>query len=206
MMQWLLVRHGETDWNVEGRVQGHVPTVMNERGRKQVEALKAALALYDIRAAYSSDLPRTIETAHILLREHSIAVEVCPELRELSYGAWEGLTYTEIAQQDAERYTQYLRSGGETVSPPGGETTQHLLSRLERFTTSVREKHSEGTLLIVGHGGSLRGLLLYLLELPTAAFWRMRLAPASCSVVEVYPERAILERLNDISHYRGLGL
>jgi broad specificity phosphatase PhoE len=200
-----LVRHGETDWNVEGRVQGHVPTSLNPRGRKQVETLRDSLINEDMRAIYTSDLPRTVETAQIIRHSRAIPLYHCPELREQFYGRWEGRTYKEIEAEEPQEYAEFLQ-GGASAIPPEGESTKDLMRRIAQFTARVRTTHTQGTFLMVGHGGSLRALILYLLDLPMTAFWRMRLAPASCTVVEVYAKHAILQQLNDIAHYRGLGL
>jgi broad specificity phosphatase PhoE len=199
MTEWLLVRHGETSWNSEGRVQGQTATSLNEKGLRQAEALRIRLAERKIQAVYASDLPRVVETARVILQGRYIPLFLCPELRELSYGRWEGLTYTEVQAQDPMRYREFLQ-GDPSFVPPQGESIQSLMLRISRFASQVKATHPQGTLLIVGHGGSLRALLLCLLELPVSAFWRLRLDPGSLSLVEVYSEGAVLGLLNDVSH------
>lgn len=205
MARWLLVRHGETDWNREGRVQGHVATSLNERGLRQAAALRERLAGEAIEAAYVCDLPRSMETAREILKGRAIALSLCPELRELAYGQWEGLTFTEVQARDPEKYAELLKGEAE-FAPPGGESLHDLSQRVSRGATRIASAHgqSEGGLLLVGHAGSLRALALHLLGLPLAAFWRLGLAPASLSLIQVYPEGAVLELWNDTSHCRGI--
>src|ERR1700731_205740 len=95
MTTLLLVRHGETDWNAEGKLQGHPHRPLNEYGRQQAEALAASFSTGSIDALYASDLSRARETAEILGAKLGLGVEVDPDLREKNWGNWEGLTSEE---------------------------------------------------------------------------------------------------------------
>src|SRR6185369_6866034 len=103
----LLARHGETDWNVERRVQGHSDTPLNDRGRQQACALAEELAGESIDAVYSSDLLRAHETARIVAEQRGLGVTSIRDLRERHFGTWEGLTDEEIF----ERYPDVLDGG-----------------------------------------------------------------------------------------------
>jgi len=199
--KWLLVRHAEAIWNSEGRIQGHVEVPLNEKGRAQAEALRRRLASVDIQAAYTSNLARAVETTRVILRGRSVPLFPLPALREFSYGLWEGLTFEEVEKNYPHEYAR-LMGDGEDFAPPGGESTKELVERIKGFVFSTKASNAEGTLLIVGHGGSLRALIICLLELPNSAFWRLYLDPASLSEVEVYPQNAVLRLLNDTSHLR----
>jgi broad specificity phosphatase PhoE len=201
MSKWLLVRHAEAIWNSEGRIQGHVEVPLNEKGRAQAEALRRRLASTDIQAAYVSDLARALETAQVILHDRPVPVFPSRELREFSYGQWEGLTFKEVEKRYPHEYAQLMR-GSEDVAPPSGESMKDLIKRVKGFVSSVKSSNLEGTLLIVGHGGSLRALIVCLLALPNSAFWRLYLDPASLSEVEVYPQNAVLRLLNDTSHLK----
>src|SRR5688500_9075185 len=98
----LLVRHGETDWNLERRVQGHSDRPLNDTGRRQAIELATALGDEPVDAIYSSDLVRAHETARILAERRGLGVTVIPELREKSFGTWEGLTDREVLQRFPE--------------------------------------------------------------------------------------------------------
>jgi probable phosphoglycerate mutase len=135
----LLVRHGETDWNAEGRLQGHSDRPLNARGREQARALAERLAGDEIDAVYASDLARARETAEIVGARLGLPVVVDADLREKDWGTWEGLTPTEREQVEFE-----------------GETTEAHRERTLRAIRSITEQHPAGRVVVVTHGGSLR--------------------------------------------------
>jgi broad specificity phosphatase PhoE len=135
----LLVRHGETDWNAAGRLQGHTDTPLNELGRRQALALADELAGDGIEAVYSSDLARASETARIVAERLGLPVVLDPDLREKDWGTWEGLTGAE-------------RERVELV----GETTEAHRERTLRALRSIAARHPDGRVLVVTHGGSMR--------------------------------------------------
>jgi broad specificity phosphatase PhoE len=139
MTTLLLVRHGETDWNAEGRLQGHTDRPLNPYGRDQAKALAERLAGDGIAAVYASDLSRAVETAEIVGERLGLAVVVDPDLREKNWGSWEGLTGAE-------------RDGVEYV----GETAREHSERILRAIRRIAERHPDERVLVVTHGGSMR--------------------------------------------------
>jgi broad specificity phosphatase PhoE len=136
----LLVRHGETDWNAEGRLQGHTDRPLNEYGRRQAKELAAQLAGEGaVDAIYASDLARAKETAEIVGARLGLPVVVDPDLREKHWGNWEGLTGDE-------------RAGIEFV----GESTEAHRERVMRAVRRIVERHPGQRIVVVTHGGSLR--------------------------------------------------
>jgi broad specificity phosphatase PhoE len=135
----LLVRHGETDWNAEGRLQGHTDRPLNEYGRRQAQRLADELAGEELEAIYSSDLARARETAEIVGERLGLPVVLDPDLREKNWGTWEGLTPVE-------------RDTVELV----GESTEEHAARTLGALRRIAERHPEGRVLVVTHGGSLR--------------------------------------------------
>jgi broad specificity phosphatase PhoE len=135
----LLVRHGETDWNAEGRLQGHTDLPLNEPGRRQARTLAGELAGDGIEAVYSSDLARARETADIVAERLGLPVVLDPDLREKDWGTWEGLTGEE-------------RERVELV----GETTEAHRERMLRALGAIAARHPGGRVLVVTHGGSMR--------------------------------------------------
>ena len=123
----LLVRHGETDWNRDRRVQGHTDVPLNETGREQARALAGELAGEPLAAVYSSDLSRALETATIVAEPRSLAVTTLPALREKHFGTWEGLT-------DAEVLTRF--PDAHATGWGDGETTEEMA---DRVLAAVRE-------------------------------------------------------------------
>jgi probable phosphoglycerate mutase len=135
----LLVRHGETDWNAEGRLQGHTDRPLNEHGRRQARALAEKLADQEIAAVYSSNLARALETAEIVAERLGLPVSVDADLREKNWGTWEGLTPSE-----RERVAY------------AGETTDEHRERTLRAVQRIADGNPGGRVVVVTHGGSVR--------------------------------------------------
>lgn len=140
MTELLLVRHGETDWNADGRLQGHTDRPLSEFGRRQARQLAEELAGEELEAIYASDLARARETAEIVGDRLGLAVVLDSELREKDWGTWEGLT---PAERDRVEFV--------------GESTEAHQERTLRALRRVSERHPDGgRVLVVTHGGSMR--------------------------------------------------
>jgi probable phosphoglycerate mutase len=148
----LLVRHGETDWNLERRVQGHSDRALNETGRAQARKLADALAEEPIDAVFSSDLLRAHETARIVAERRGLEVTAIPDLRERHFGTWEGLTDDEIF----ERFP-----GAKTGTWGDAETREEMAGRVLESLRRIAEAHPGGRVLVVSHGGPLRAVLTH---------------------------------------------
>jgi broad specificity phosphatase PhoE len=153
----LLVRHGETDWNRDGRWQGHSDTHLNDVGREQAAQLAAELNGVDV--VYSSDLARARETADILAEHLGLPVRVDPRLRERSFGKWEGKTAPEIEAEFADPHARWL--AGEGPGADDAEPFAEFDARVQAFLAEVLERHPGETVLVVAHGGSIRVIHAY---------------------------------------------
>jgi len=149
---FLLVRHGETDWNLAGRWQGHSDTPLNERGREQARELAKQLDGVDV--VYSSDLERARETAEILAEELGAEVHLDRRLRERGFGAWEGLTSDEIERRFAEGHRRW--KAGEGFGAEDAEAFDAFAARVQAFLADALRLHPEETVLVIAHGGSIR--------------------------------------------------
>jgi alpha-ribazole phosphatase len=198
-MRLLIVRHGLTTWNTEGRFQGQTDVPLNHTGRRQAAALAKRLAGEQIDAAYASDLSRAWETATTIIAQHDCPLHPEPGLREMSFGDWEGLTYAEIQERDAQLLAHW-EADELTVSAPAGETLQQIAQRVQSVLARLIANHPEGTALLVAHGGSLQVLLCQALGLPLQSYWQFHLDQASLSEVRFYPQGAILNLFNDTCH------
>lgn len=156
MLELLLARHGETAWNVEGRVQGHTDLPLNESGIAQAEALATQLAAEPLVAVHSSDLLRARATASAVASRHGLDVVLDPDLREKNFGSWEGMTDTEIR----ERHPDALRG-----TWGDGESSEAVARRAVAAIERIRSQYTDGTVLVVSHGGALRAILDHL-EVP----------------------------------------
>ncbi|MFY9579907.1 MAG: histidine phosphatase family protein [Gaiellaceae bacterium] len=153
MTTLILARHGETDWNRDGRFQGHADPPLNDRGREQARALADAVAGERIEAIYASDLRRAHETAQIVAARKGLDVVVDPDLRERDVGEWSGLTLSEIE----DRFPDELRSFREEGASIG-ESREALSERVVAAVRRIAEAHPGGQVLVVTHGGALRTL------------------------------------------------
>lgn len=144
-----LARHGETDWNRDGRVQGHSDAPLNETGREQARQLARKLAGEPIAAVYSSDLQRARDTAAAVADAAALPVRTLTELREKHFGTWEGLTDAEIL----ERFPTARRGRW-----GDGETREQLETRVLSALREIAGRHEGETVLVVSHGGPLRAV------------------------------------------------
>lgn len=198
MTRLLLVRHGQTEWNCQQRYQGHSDVPLDTTGEQQALQLAGRLSREPIDAVFSSDLKRAAATARPIAARHRLDVQHTLRLREMNFGAFEGLTYTEVQST----YPQDLAAweANRNQPPPGGESFARLIDRLSAFGAEVRDSCSTQNVLVVGHGGSLRVLLCLLLGLTPEKHWQFKVDPASWSEIILYDTGAILSRLNDTYH------
>jgi alpha-ribazole phosphatase len=195
-MRLFLVAHAATPWTVVRRFQGHTDIPLSETGRRQAHILQKHLARERFQAIMASDLQRAVETAEILASPHAMAVRTDPRLRELYFGAWEGLTYEEIQQRDAAALADWQKDPL-GMSPPQGERLTDLADRLRFFLLELQQVPEASTILLVAHRGSLRVLICLLLGKPVAEQRDIHLEVASLSEVTVAAGQAMLVRLNE---------
>ena len=200
----MLVRHAATAWTAQGRFQGQTDVPLSPHGRRQAAALALRLRTETLHLLYASDLQRAWETARAIAPPPAaLHVQAEARLREMAFGHWEGLTYAEIQQRDAQTLAAWERDALHTA-PPGGETLLHMMERVRAAYVSIVAANQDQTIGIVAHGGSLQLLLCLALGLPPQAYWQFAVAPASLSELCVYAQGAILTRLNDTHHLHGV--
>ncbi len=153
MRRILLARHGETEWNALGRLQGHTDIPLNEVGRAQARALAASVAAAGIAAVVTSDLARARETGEIVAAALGLgAPAIDPDLRERRFGEFEGLTRDECAERHPEAWRAWqARIGG----PPGAEPRERAIERVAAALSRLAAAGG-GPLLVVTHGGVMR--------------------------------------------------
>ena len=201
-MQLLLVRHGETNWNAEIRFQGHADPPLNASGEAQIRSLAERLKGCPIDVAYASDLQRAHESARIIVCQREIPHCCDSRLRERSFGKWEGLTRQEVGREYPDSYEQWKQYPARHV-PPDGESLEDLHIRVNAFLRFLVVHHGCGNVLIVAHGGSLRGLVCAALGAPVSSHRSMRVNNGSLSILAHGNQGFQLLRLNDTSHLRN---
>ena len=174
-----LSRHGETDWNAEGRFQGHADPPLNEHGRAQARGLAHRLVKTPLAAIYSSDLQRSRETAQIVAAPHALDVVSLAELREVDVGEWSGLTRDEIEARWPGAAATWRDEGHGWRE---GESYEEMAARVVASIDRLAREHDGDQILYVGHGGTIRGLLAHAHGISYTAYRRLHPSIANCSV------------------------
>jgi probable phosphoglycerate mutase len=204
----VVVRHGVTDWNREGRWQGRLDPPLSTDGLREAALVAARIAADDdLRPArlISSTLGRATQTAQAIGRETGLPVEPEPRLMEIGAGEWEGHTHDELERIDGERYRAW-RSSETEVRPPGGEPISDAIARIRDLVNELSAEPGPWPVVLVSHGGILRILANVLLELPGAWLWSLDVDNASISSASrPTPQDAWrLDRWNDTRHLLGI--
>jgi len=150
----LLIRHGETDWNVEGRYQGQEDPPLNRCGQDQARLLAEKLSGVFLEVLYSSPLKRARETARTLEERLAVPLHFEPRLMEIHLGDWGSRLATEVAAQDAERFHRW-ETDPWSVTPPGGESLRQVQERVHAAVDEIVRRHDGKTIGLVAHRISL---------------------------------------------------
>ena len=150
----LLIRHGETPWNTEARIQGHIDIPLNDKGRWQAARVAQALADEELHAIYSSDLQRARHTAEAIAQAVGLPLSLDSALRERHFGRFEGMTQAEVAAQWPEEARRW-RDRDPSYGPQGGETLSAFYERCLAAITRLARQHPGQSIALVAHGGVL---------------------------------------------------
>lgn len=191
-----LVRHGETTANAGGRLQGWMNAALSERGKAQAQ--EAALHFQKVRldAVYCSTLQRAQKTAEILAAPHGLKLHEEEGLREICFGAWEGLNHEEINARDHEEWAKFFVNP-KTMRIPQGENfvgvQERMLLTWEKIQT---EQGPDRNILVVAHGGCLRTLICAFLGLDLNYMWRLKVDNVSTTCFEFWDGRPVMQFAN----------
>jgi len=202
MSIFFLIRHGETDWNMQGRWQGHTDIALNAIGQTQAQRLAERLRDEDVRfdMIYSSDLKRAWETASILGATLDLVPQPLPELREIDVGGWSGLTHAEVLARDPDLVAR-LESGEDVRRGGTGERFADLYRRVVGAAERLAAERRDGRLMLVTHGGPVRALLLHAARDKADALPRpLHIGNTSISVLRGGPSGWALDTINDMRH------
>jgi len=197
----ILVRHGNTKLNSGKRFWGKTDVELSDKGIQEAEKLRDRLAKEKINAIYASNLSRARLTAEIIASKRKLNVTTRAELNEINFGFLEGLTFEEIGKLHPEM-AEVLSNWSVKPKFPGGESLDDLNNRVQKFLIRLQKHKPEETILIVSHAGTLRLLICNLLAIGLEHWRHIRLDLASLSIMETYPEGAVLSLLNDVSHLK----
>ena len=158
----ILIRHGETEWNSQLRMQGHSNSALSEVGRGQIQALGEWMKNVSFDHIYSSDSLRARETAEAITQYSGDTLQFDQRIREKNLGVFEGLTSIEASEQHPEIY-RLFKTGGANYVIDEGESTQQVLDRALEFIEEIRFKHPEQRVVMVTHGGFVKVLMKHTL-------------------------------------------
>ncbi len=154
MTQLCLIRHGQTDWNLEGRYQGQSDVPLNENGHEQAKSLIEKLKEQTFSAVYSSDLMRAQQTAAPIAKMLDIPIQIEPRLREINQGEWEGVLVDDIKARYAEIWSKRTVDPA-NVRPPGGETVREVANRVYAALDEIARIFPTDQVIVVSHGLSI---------------------------------------------------
>jgi broad specificity phosphatase PhoE len=187
-----LARHGESDWNVERRWQGHADRPLTERGREQAARLAERLADVELDAIYASDLRRAWETAEAVARSRGIEVVRLPELREVDVGSWCGFTRDECAELYPDAFARWQAGGS---GWDNGESYEDMGERIVAAIRRLAVEHAGGTILVVSHGGPIRAVHAHALGVDIATHRRTGPVEPNARLSAVAVENGRIARL-----------
>ncbi|HYF91963.1 MAG TPA: histidine phosphatase family protein [Symbiobacteriaceae bacterium] len=197
MTTFYIIRHGETDYNRNGRYQGQMDIPLNEDGRRQSEMIADRMATVALDAIYSSDLSRAQVTARIIARGREVALE--PRLREIHVGRVMGMSNAEIRQQFPEFWTATEQDPDHTPFP-GGESAVDLQRRTMEAMAAIAARYPDGRVAVVTHGGVIKVIAASVMEMPLAIRPKIVLDNCSLTVVEWSDRGRRVRSLNDTGH------
>lgn len=200
----IIIRHGETVWNVEGKKQGQSDSALTLLGIKQAEALAKRLVSESFTKLYASDLGRALETARHIAAQTNHEVVLDKGLRERNFGVFQGLTDAQIKNKYSAEYHSHL---AETVNYviPEGESLRQFYERGTFCLENLTARHAGETIAVVTHGGIIDGWFRYIFDLPLGTVRRAKLWNASinCIVHEVAGGWT-LHTWGDVNHVKSL--
>ncbi|MCS7203077.1 MAG: alpha-ribazole phosphatase [Thermodesulfovibrio sp.] len=197
-----LLRHGETE-GYKRAYKGHIDIPLSKSGEKQAYQIAKFLREYSERyelkkeVVYSSPLSRAKKTADILAEELSVPLEIRENLKERSFGKWEGLTINDIVSLYPEEFERWRRNPLK-FSPPEGESTEDVSKRAKAVLREIVDTHNSSQIFIVAHGGINRVIICNILEIPLENIFRIEQEFACVNIIEFYGQNPVVKLINGV--------
>ena len=199
MTRIFLIRHGETEWNKQGRLQGHSDVHLTPEGIHQAKTLAEHAPFTHADAIYSSDLSRAFGTAEILAAKFHLKVRKMPELREMNYGDWEGRFISELAAESPKDFGKFF-TDPERCHPPHGETFLECQARVMIGIREIIADHEGQKVIVVSHGAAIRLILGAALDMPIHKMWAISQSNTALNVLRVDEFDFTVELVNSTLH------
>ena len=191
----ILIRHGTTAWNKDKKFQGTKDIELNEDGIREAERLQDYFRNHSLDKIYTSDLKRASVTAETISVPHNLEVIPKNKLRELNFGLWEGLTYSEIRQKNPELSRKWF-SDPTSVTIPEGEDMKSFSQRLRDCFNNIIKNNKNRKIMVVTHGGVIRVWLSILLDISLKTNWKLAIDNGSISIVHFFDKSPVIKLLN----------
>ena len=203
MIKIMLVRHGVTEWNAQGRIQGQSDTNLAPDGVHQARLLTAHFPFDVVDAIYSSDLHRAMTTAEVIASRFNLDIIPVKEFREINFGAWEGMDFEVIAKDDPAGFKQFflqpdmiLFKDGETFA----EVQNRAMTTLKKIVHDIDNNNESKHIVIVTHGAVIRTIIASILEMPLRKIWTIKQHNTAVNILRVDDGAFSVELLNSIHH------
>jgi len=199
-MKIFLIRHGQTDYNKNFKLQGRIDIELNRTGFNQSEILAKRLSTYGLKKIYTSDLKRAVQTAKVIEKHTGADVRLSPLLREIDMGDWQGLDWDQIKQNYPKYYADWSQYATD-MPYPGGECGNDVIKRFQTLIGQI--EFSDANLAMVTHSGFIKTVVSSLLCMPVEKRFFMTVENCSISVLNSDREldRLRVLRLNDSAHF-----
>jgi len=194
------VRHGATEYSRDRRFTGSRDVPLTTDGRLQAEAVAQALAGNSVAAVYTSPLERARICADLIAKPHRLEPRVEPDLREMAFGAWEGLGGDALSPADVQAW----RLTPQLVTPPGGESLDAVAARVRATLDRLIAAHTGESAIVVTHAVVVRLIVLAALGLGPERLWSVDAAPAGITEIEYVGDWATVHRMNTLAHLEAL--
>jgi broad specificity phosphatase PhoE len=201
-----LLRHGETVYHAERRLLGRKDIGLNERGWEQARSVVGFFTHTSLATIYSSPLTRCLETVSPLAEARGIEIEVVPGLMEVDMGEWDGRSVEELFREDGELVGRWMGNPS-SVPIPGGEDFGTVKKRVMEAMEGITSRHTgDERILVVSHGGPIRGILCEALKMDLDDMFRIQIDLASVSSIKFFeggiPDTSVVTLVNETSHLR----
>ncbi|WP_456395278.1 histidine phosphatase family protein [Desulfurobacterium sp.] len=204
MPKIILVRHGKTVWNAEGRYQGKMDIPLNEEGKEQARKAGEALKEFPVKAVFASPLKRCYDTAVEIAKHHNLTVQTEEGFKEIDHGEWEGLLASDVEKKYPELLKLWREKPAEVRMPgESGETLKDVYERaVKTFEKVVSQFDDDDLIVIVGHDATNKVIMCHVLETDLNKFWAFKQANCGITVLEYNPKtkKVVIHVANATGH------
>lgn len=199
----VVIRHGRTEWNRVERFRGRADIELDEIGVRQAEAAAERLSTWPIKAVYTSPLKRAFTTASVLAKRLGLEPAVLPEIIDIDYGDWQGLTPEDVSTRNHRLFSAWLTSPN-LVKFPNGESLEEVRERAALAIDRIIAKHTDGTVAVVSHKVVCQIIILHLLGIDNSCFWQIAQDVCAINLFEIRDGVPSALLLNDTCHLKKI--